>query len=147
MTDAIENLVLALAPDDAPDIAAYLAEAPASPGDLPPPDFTGTDAPPAAPAGNITLDLFGQRFALMHDMIGGMVQARTGKPCPLGAQARSEGGQAAAAAFYSICETSPILARWFLSEEMSFLGKIMAIGMHGFACVQLVKASAAEVQA
>jgi hypothetical protein len=30
----------------------------------------------------------------------------------------------------------------FLSSRSTFLGQVMVIGMHGFACVQIVKASA-----
>ncbi len=148
MTLDLEQAVLAVAPDDAPDVAAFVAESPAAATSAPSlADLTAPQAEALAPSALISLDLFQQRFALVHDMAGGMVQARTGKPCPLGAQARSEGGIAACAAFYSICETSPLLASWFLSEEMSFVGKVLAIGMHGFACIQVIKASAAEAPA
>lgn len=142
--------VQAASPEDEIDVASLLADVTLPPPPPPlgaGPAFAGPSFDPApeplAQSNVISLDLFQTRFALMHDMVGGMVQARSGTPCPLGQQARSEGGIAAGAAFYSICETSPLLASWFLTEEMSFVGKVLAIGMHGFACVQVVKASTA----
>ena len=79
---------------------------------------------------------------MLHDMLGGMVQMRTGAPCPLGDQARGEGGRVACEAAYNLIAASPTLSRMILSPESSFFGQLAAVGVHGFACVQIVKASA-----
>ncbi|AWD93099.1 TPA_inf: hypothetical protein gp_14 [Marinomonas phage YY] len=103
-------------------------------------------APDMAPAAEV-IDLlaepdFLEQWALMHDMAGGMIQMRTGAPCPLGDQARSAGGMAAGKAAYQLISSNPALAKLILGTESTFLGQLAAIGMHGFACVQVVKASA-----
>ena len=87
-------------------------------------------------------EAYSEMWATMHDMAGGMIQMRTGHPCPLGDQARSAGGKIACDASLSLIKSNPALARLILSEESTFFGQIAAIGMHGFACVQMVKASA-----
>ena len=89
----------------------------------------------------ITAEAFADQWGMIHEMAGGMVQMRTGAPCPLGDQARSEGGRVACNAAYQLILSNPTLARMLLSPESSFWGQMAAIGMHGFACLQLVKAS------
>ena len=111
------------------------------------PVFSGADDPAdfddLAPALKlISVDAFQMQWALLHDMLGGVVQARTGTPCPLGDQARSEGGRVACDAAYHLLSNNPTLAKLILSEESTFFGQLAAIGVHGFACVQMVKASA-----
>jgi hypothetical protein len=92
-------------------------------------------------------EVWAQQWGLLHDMMGGMVQARTGQPCALGDQARSEGGKIACQAAYDLIEMSPA-RNMILGAHSSFLGQVLAVGVHGFACVQIVKAStkAAAVQ-
>lgn len=82
-----------------------------------------------------------EQWGALHDMAGGMVQMRTGKACPLGDQARSAGGQMAAQAVYTLMASTPFLANMFLSAKSTIVGQVMVIGMHGFACVQIVKAA------
>lgn len=89
----------------------------------------------------IALGDFSAQWGMMHDMMGGMVQMRTGHPCPLGDQARSEGGRVACEAAYKLIESNPALSRLILSPNSSFFGQLAAIGMHGFTCVQVVKSS------
>lgn len=114
--------------------------------DMAPPTAQGEVAPtaPVLAPELISETVFRQQWELLHDMAGGLVQSRTGAPCPLGEQSRSEGGQIAANAAYELISSNPALARMILSTESTFLGQLAAIGMHGFACVQAVKASAIE---
>jgi len=131
---ALEDVVLTSPPDSRPELPALISDPPA-------PEPQDVEAAP------VELDLMSEaawndQWGLLHDMAGGMVHMRTGAPCPLGDQARSEGGMIASQAAYSILAGSPALARLFLSTESTFIGQIAAIGMHGFSCVQVVKASA-----
>lgn len=137
MTDALEMAVLTASPDDQPDLSAML-EQPEPPegqagADL---DYDGAAAPEI-----VSPETFAEQWGQIHDLMGGMVQARTGAPCPLGDQARSAGGQIAAQAAYGLLASTPFLRDMFLSPNSSFLGSLMALGLHGFACVQIVKAS------
>lgn len=81
------------------------------------------------------------QFIGLHDMAGGMVQMRTGAPCPLGDQARSEGGKLASDALYKLIASNPALSRLVLGSASTFWGQMAAIGMHGFTCVQMVRVS------
>ena len=132
-TAALEAALMAAGPDDMPDISAHLAGAAMPPDDLDLGDDAGGDL--------ISPDVFAEQWATMHEMMGGMVQMRTGNPCPLGDQSRSAGGQMAAQAMYAFFASTPFLASMFLSPHSSFVGQLMVVGMHGFACVQIVKAS------
>lgn len=141
MTD-LETMVMQAAPADAPDLSGVMSAE----------DFTGPqDAAEAAEVFSepelISPEVWGQQWGLLHDMLGGMVQARTGAPCPLGQQARSEGGMIAAQASYDLLALNPATARLFLGANSTFFGQVLAVGVHGFACVQLVKASIAQGQA
>ena len=103
---------------------------------------TRADTPPEPSAVQLmALPAFSDQWAMMHDMAGGMVQMRTNAPCPLGEQARSEGGRVACEAAYNLISSSPALARMLLSPESTFFGQLAAVGMHGFACIQVVKIS------
>ncbi len=90
----------------------------------------------------MALPSFQEQWVMMHQMMGGMVQMRTGAPCPLGEQAQSDGGRTACEAAYNLCAASPALSRMILSPESTFFGQLAAIGMHGYGCVQIVRASA-----
>lgn len=103
---------------------------------------THTEADTAPEVELIPESAFMEQWFLLHDMGGGMIQMRTGAPCPLGDQARGDGGRAAGQAAYALLSSSPALARLFLGTQSTFLGQLAAIGMHGFSCVQIVKASA-----
>lgn len=121
----------------------------APPGEVAPlPDFSAPLAAEAIAAPKIELmteHAFMEQWFLFHDMGGGMIQMRTGAPCPLGDQARGEGGRAAGAAAYALLSSQPALAKLFLNTQSTFLGQLAAIGMHGFACVQIVKATVATL--
>lgn len=143
MTEApstLETRVLETSPHDLHDLSGEIlrddlaegAEGEAAPGD-PAPEVLDLISP----------DLWAQQWGLMHDMAGGMVQARTGNECPLGAQSRSEGGMIACQAAYDLISISPA-APIILGKNSGYFGQVLAIGMHGFACVQLVKAAAAS---
>lgn len=131
--EALEASIMAAPPKEVaplPDLAAYSPPAP------------DVDLPTPEPS----LDLMGEgmwmeQWFLLHDMGGGLIQARTGAPCPLGEQARNEGGRTAGKAAYDLIKSHPALAKMFLSTQSTFMGQLAAIGMHGFACVQVVKAS------
>lgn len=86
-------------------------------------------------------EVWAQQWGLMHDMMGGVVHMRTGQPCDLGAQARSEGGLIACNAAYELIAMSPA-RNMILGAHSGFFGQVIAVGMHGFSCVQIVKASA-----
>lgn len=135
-TEALEAAVMAAGPDDAPHISPMLADPAADPGG----DYSEGDA---LPSDLIGPDVWREQWGALHDMAGGMVQMRTGAPCPLGDQARSAGGLMAADAAYALMSSTPFLADLFLSARSSFMGQLFAIGMHGFSCVQIVKASKA----
>ncbi|WP_121630099.1 hypothetical protein [Tropicibacter alexandrii] len=141
------------------DLEQFLARVPSDgeaveiPASLlgPPPAIIGPDGPEDhetdAAAGVelvelVSLPTFQDQWGMLHDMLGGMVQMRTGAPCPLGDQARGEGGRVACEAAYNLIAASPTLSRMILSPESSFFGQLAAVGVHGFACVQIVKASA-----
>lgn len=133
--EALEKAVMDAAPDDAPALSSIL------PDDAPPP-LPGADTFDAAPALDlIDPETFGEQWGQIHDLMGGMVQMRTGRACPLGDQARSAGGQMAGQAVYGLLASTPVLARMFLSPQSTFIGQVMVIGMHGFACVQIVRAA------
>lgn len=139
---ALEAAILTAAPEDAPPVAEMLAQAqPLDPG--PDPVSAGDFAADLTPD-LIAPEVWAAQWGALHDMAGGIVQMRTGAPCPLGDQARSDGGQIAAQAAYALFSSTPILRDLFLSPGSSFIGQIFAIGMHGFACVQMVKASTAQ---
>lgn len=131
------------------DTAAAAAFMAANPDDPIPGDLTEAEAltlDPLAEGEALPSDLIGpevwrEQWGALHDMAGGMVQMRSGAPCPLGDQARSAGGLMAADAAYALMASTPFLADLFLSARSSFMGQLFAIGMHGFACVQMVKAS------
>jgi len=89
----------------------------------------------------MSLPSFEEQWAIVHDMLGGMVQMRTGATCPLGDLARNEGGNVACRAAYQLISMSPTLARLILSPESTFFGQLLAIGVHGTAYVQMVRAS------
>lgn len=143
MSQSLEALVLDLSPGDTPDLSGFIMqsdfgeEAPAGPA-------AEAELDTAPPLDLISAEAFQEQWNGIHDMMGGMVQMRTGAPCPLGNQARSEGGLVACRAAYGLLSASPALARLFLSPNSTFWGQFMAIGLHGFACVQVVKASRAE---
>ena len=135
--EAIENSLLGAAPKDVaplPDPETVFSM----------PEAAAPDAAPAqaAPVDLMSEGLWLEQWSLLHDMGGGLLQARTGAPCPLGDQARSEGGRVAGEAAYALLSSNPALARLFLSTQSTFLGQIAAIGMHGFACIGIVRASA-----
>lgn len=135
MTDlaALERAVLTAAPDDAPPVHDMLANAPAPVDADCSTDLHGDDL--------IGPDVFADQWAHVHDLLGGMVAMRSGNPCPLGDQARGPGGQVAAQAAYNLLSSTPILARMFLGTQSGFIGQIMVLSLHGYACVQIVKAA------
>lgn len=143
MTDQLETAVLTAGPDDMPDLSAMLEQPAAPDAEAGAEGFDPAGAEPEI----IGPEVFAEQWGQMHDMMGGMIQMRTGAPCPLGDQARSAGGQIAAQAAYGLLASTPFLASMFLSPNSSFIGQIMALGLHGFACVQLVKASRAGAEA
>ncbi|NOR63030.1 MAG: hypothetical protein GQ535_11135 [Rhodobacteraceae bacterium] len=130
----LEELVLSTGPEDTPDMPAIEAEN----IDDQPPQATTIAAPELT-----TESVFYQQFVFMHEMAGGMVTMRTGAPCPLGDQAKGEGGQAASSAMYNLIKSSPALANFILSTKSTFFAQLGAIGMHGFGCVQVIKAAMA----
>lgn len=101
---------------------------------------TSTDFPAAVEL--MALPAFESQWGMLHDMLGGMVQMRTGAPCPLGAEARSEGGKVACQAAYHLIASNPALAKLILSTQSTFFGQLAAVAVHGYSCVQLVKVSA-----
>ena len=140
-------------PFDLPAVeAAFLATPINERGEMPPgvmdvdlDDLTGE---PVHAAPVILDDLmseasFLEMWAHVHDMAGGMVQMRIGAPVPLGEQARSEGGMAAGRAAYALALSHPAIARLVLSTKSTFFGQLAAIGLHGMACVQIVRTAAA----
>lgn len=110
-----------------------------------PPPFEDTDEDEDASALAVVelmaLPAFADQWHMLHDMIGGMVSMRTSAPCPLGDQARSEGGRVACEAAYQLILSSPALSRMILSPQSSLMGQVMAVGVHGFSCIQIVKMS------
>lgn len=127
--EALESAIMAAPPAEVAPLPDFAPESP-------------IETPAAPEVELISEGAFMDQWFLLHDMGGGMIQMRTGAPCPLGDQARGEGGRAAGTAAYALLSSQPALARMFLGTESTFLGQLAAIGMHGFACVQVVKASA-----
>ena len=137
--DELESRVLSISPGDEPDLseaimARDLGETVTTPGNEP-----QTSAPVELEL--ISQEAFAEQWGQMHDLFGGMVQMRTGAPCPLGSQARNEGGMVACAAAYALLSSNPATAKIFLSPNSTYLGQLAALGLHGFACVQMVKAA------
>lgn len=132
-SEQLEQLVLDAGPDDTPE---YLLKSP----DVEDAQIVGEVA--AIPQ-FLSVDQLYEQFIMLHELAGGMIQMRTGVPCPLGDQARSEGGRTANTAAHALLMSNPAVARMILSTEATFLGQLAAIGMHGFTCVQVVKASVA----
>lgn len=95
----------------------------------------------ALPVEIITVEAWAEQWGQLHDLMGGVVSMRTGAPCPLGAQARNEGGQVAMQAAYGLLSANPATARLFLSPNSTYFGQLAALGLHAFGCVQIVKAS------
>lgn len=147
--DALESAVLASPVTTRADLSPMIKgvlpdphEALAGGPELVADDFAIDDDPaPALSLDLMTEGAFLEQWAMIHDMAGGMIQMRTGAPCPLGDQARGEGGRIAGQAAYSLMASNPTMARLFLSTQSTFWGQMAAIGMHGFACIQVVKAS------
>lgn len=133
-TSRLEGAVLSTDPHEIHDLQSTISQADLG-GDANDLDAGGYTAPEI-----IGPDVWAQQWGLLHDMMGGMVQARTGQPCALGDQARSEGGKIACQACYDLIEMSPA-RNMILGAHSSFLGQVLAVGVHGFACVQIVKAS------
>lgn len=94
-----------------------------------------------APSDLMSREAFRKQFILVHELAGSMIQMRTGKPCPLGEQAGSEGGIAAADAAYDLAMSNPAMQQMFLSIKSTFWGQVIALGMHGFSCLQIFKVS------
>lgn len=132
-SEQLETLVLEAGPDDTPE---FLLKPPMA-------EDAQTIGEVSAIPEFLSDIQFHEQFVMVHDMAGGMIQMRTGAPCPLGEQARSEGGLAASASLYAIIAANPAVARLILSTKSTFFGQLAAIGMHGFTCVQVVKASVA----
>lgn len=103
------------------------------------------EAPPPTPQ-IMDLSTFRGQWVLYHQMLGGMVAMRSGVPCPLADQAGSEGGLMAADAAYELISRNALLSKMILSESSTFFGQLSVVGAHGFACVQLVKASLDQTQ-
>jgi hypothetical protein len=134
----LEETVLATSPTDSHDLSGLVMSA----------DLGADDAPAlldpaeaAPPLELISPETWAEQWSSLHDLMGGMLAMRTGNPCPLGDQARSEGGQIACRAAYGLLSSNPTIARLFLSPDSTMWGGVMAIGLHGFSCVQIVKAS------
>lgn len=150
--EALESAVLASPVHERgvlPDLARGVIASPEQPHPhiaLAAPQNDAPDGPdildPAPALDLMSEDAFLEMWVQMHDMGGGLVSMRTGGPCPLGEQARNEGGQVAGKAAYALISGNPALARMMLSTQSTFWGQLAAIGMHGFACVQIVRASA-----
>lgn len=143
---SLETALLAATPDDMPDAAALVASlpdpAPTGLGDPPPlPGFGQVEPAAGAEPEILSPSEFAEMWGQVHDLAGGMVQMRTGNPCPLGDQARNPGGLAAANAAYSLLAANSFTRSLILSPNSSFFGQVMVIGMHGFSCVQIIKAS------
>mgnify|MGYP005989922271 CR=1 FL=1 len=100
---------------------------------------TSATAPPSLTL--MTEAQFLKQWGNLHDMAGGMIQMRTGEPVPLGDAARNEGGQMAGSATYELIKSNPMLAKIMLNTQSTFWGQMAIVGMHGFACVQIVSAS------
>lgn len=134
----LEALVLGASPTDAFDLSPLAMAV----------DFGAGVAEAAAEAVTaapeiISPEIFMEQWGLLHDMGGAMISMRTGNPCDLGTLARGGQGQIAGRAAYDLLALNPALARVFLGTQNSYLGQIAAVGMHGFAVVQAVKASRA----
>ncbi len=138
--DAVEAAVVA-----APVVEQATIPAP-EPEPAPTPPETAPEAP-EAPDMAPTVELLDEgtfltQWELMHDFGGGIVQSRTGNTCALGDLARGEGGKQAGKALYALLLTNPTVAKMILSTKSTFIGQLVAIGVHGASCVAAVKASA-----
>lgn len=134
--------------------ASLLASAPKDVANLPDPAnivtipevITAPDAAPALDASDLmTLAEFRAGWGMVHHLGGAALSQRIGAEVALGDQAMSETGQEACKAAYDLARANPTIARMVLSKSHGTLGKIAALAVHGFTCIQLVKA--ARVQA
>lgn len=104
---------------------------------------TGPEIDPETPE-IIPPEVWAEQWTVLHEVAGGMISASCGgAPCPLGDQARGDGGQIAARATYDLIASQPWLAKIMLSPNGGALANSLAILAHGFACVQIVRAARA----
>lgn len=105
------------------------------------PEILPPGAPPEPARELMTLDEFSAGWGMVHHMAGGVLSTRIGAPVPLGEQGMSETGREACKAAYELARDH---APFLLNKSNGTFGKIAAIAMHGFTCVQLIRAAQVE---
>jgi hypothetical protein len=102
------------------------------------------DDPGADDLALIDLPTFQEQWAMVHGYAGAILENNIGAPVPLQDQAESAGGRKAGECAYRFFSTTPILRRMFLDPNSSTIGSIIVVGMHGMACINIVKAAKAQ---
>ena len=130
--------------------AAFMA---ANPDDPIPGDLTEAEALPLDPLAEaealpddfeqISREDFRSQVQMLHHVGGAMLSARFDAPCPLGEASEGQQGMQAIDAMYNLAERNERLRRLVLSAKGGVWGDVLAIAMHGFACVQIVRAAIA----
>lgn len=104
-------------------------------------------------SGEITLqavvpfDVFFSQWEFAHVMGGHLATQRIKAPVDLQSVATSPSGEQTCRTLYEILDRHETTRRLFLSPEMSIIGQAGLILMHGFTCVQVIKAAAAVAAA
>lgn len=134
--EAIEAAILSAPPKEVaplPDPATVVTV----PEVLPP------QAPPEPADELMTLDEFSAGWGMVHHMAGGVLTTRIGAPVALGEQGMCETGREACKASYELARDH---APFLLKKSNGTFGKIAAVAMHGFTCVQLVRVAQVEAR-
>lgn len=132
--------------------AAFLAANPDDPipGELTAPEAEALTLDPLAEAEALPDDFeqisredFRAQMQMLHHVGGAMLSARLGAPCPLGEASEGQQGVQAIDAIYNLAERNERLRRLVLSAKAGVWGDVLAVAMHGFTCVQIVRAAIA----
>lgn len=141
---SLEDAFLAATPDDQPDAAQIIAALPdPAPASLAPGDLASADdLEQSAPSELMSVEDFTDQFIFFHYMGQSLIEAKIGEDtCPIGKQAESQGGRKAAQSAYRVLARNEFIARIFLSQGEGIMTDLLAVGMHCFACRQIVNSA------
>lgn len=131
--------------------AAFMA---ANPEDPIPGDLTAEPVPADLPEViaealpddfvQISREDFRAQLQMAHHVAGFALEARLGAPCPIGAASEAENGVKAIDAIYNLAERNDRMRRLVLSAKGGVWGDVMAVAMHGYTVLQIVRTAIAS---
>ncbi|MCD9147863.1 hypothetical protein [Pseudophaeobacter flagellatus] len=128
--EALEAATLNTPPSQVANLPAPIAERPT---DAAPQELSEVTDPPRD---LMTPTEFGAMWKMAHHMGGALISKRINARVELAEAASNEIGDEACAACYELAEQ---YAPWMLDKAKGTIGKIMAVGMHGYMCLQMVR--------